>query len=140
MSPVVPSAGIAPVVSTSIARLTVPGARPMSFLEMGSGESETALAVDSLQSDDHFSRHDKYFFKDGNITFLINGFLYCVHHHLFSRDSEYFSTRFAQLGVRAHEALSTIVLLPDVECEDFEAFLSVLYPESLEEYSASYEQ
>ncbi len=59
----------------------------------------------------------------------VNGFLYCVHRYLFSRESVYFSTRFAQLGVRDHEALSTIVSLGDVECEDFEAFLSVLYPE-----------
>ncbi|KAF8271192.1 hypothetical protein EI94DRAFT_1721091 [Lactarius quietus] len=135
ISPVVPSAGIqlepAPVVSTSIACFTVPGAKSTSLLEMGSDESETALVVGSLpgQCDDYFSRHGKYFFEDGNITFLVNGFLYCVHRYLFSRDSEYFSTRLAQLGVRAHEALSTIVLLPDVECEDFEAFLSVLYPE-----------
>ena len=59
----------------------------------------------------------------------VNGFLYCVHRHLFSRDSVYFSTRFAELGVHDHEALSTIVSLGDVECEDFETFLSVLYPE-----------
>jgi hypothetical protein len=52
----------------------------------------------------------------------------------------YFSTRFAQLGVRNHEALSTIISLGDVECEDFEAFLSVLYPENFEEHNLSYEQ
>ncbi|KAI9428920.1 hypothetical protein H4582DRAFT_1790006, partial [Lactarius indigo] len=70
----------------------------------------------------------------------VNGFLYCVHRHLFSRDSTYFSTRFSQLGVRDHEALSTIVSLGDVKCEDFEAFLSVLYPESFEQHDISYEQ
>jgi hypothetical protein len=59
----------------------------------------------------------------------VDGFLYCVHRYFFSRDSVYFSTRFAQLGVRDHEAISTIVSLGDVECDDFEAFLSVLYPE-----------
>ena len=47
-----------------------------------------------------------------------------------SRDSAYFSTKFVQLGVRDHEPLSsTIIPLCDVEREDFEAFLSVLYPE-----------
>ncbi len=59
----------------------------------------------------------------------VDGFLYCVHRYFFSRDSVYFSTRFAQLGVRDYEASSTIVSLGDVECKDFEAFLSVLYPE-----------
>ncbi|KAI9465224.1 hypothetical protein BJY52DRAFT_1114029, partial [Lactarius psammicola] len=80
-------------------------------------------------------QHSKYFFKGGNITFLVGGFLCCVHHYFFSRDSVYFSTRFAQLGVCDHETSSTIVSLGDVECKDFEAFLSVLYPEDL-----SYEQ
>ena len=59
----------------------------------------------------------------------VDGILFCVHRYFFSRDSVYFSTRFAQLGVRDHEASSTIVSLGDVECKDFEAFLSVLYPQ-----------
>ena len=59
----------------------------------------------------------------------VDGFLYCVHRYFFSRDSVYFSTRFAQLGIRDHEHSSTIISLGDVECKDFEAFLSVLYPE-----------
>ncbi|KAH9051019.1 hypothetical protein EDB83DRAFT_2169044, partial [Lactarius deliciosus] len=85
-------------------------------------------------------RHGKYFFKDGNVTFLVDGILYCVHRYFFSRDSVYFSTRFAQLGVRDHEASSTTVSLGDIEREDFEAFLSVLYPENFEERDLSYEQ
>jgi hypothetical protein len=58
----------------------------------------------------------------------IDGMLYCVHRYFFSRDSIYFSTRFAQLGVRDHEALPTIISFGDVERNDFEALLSVLYP------------
>jgi hypothetical protein len=61
--------------------------------------------------------------------YQVDGFLYCVHRYFFSRDSAYFSTRFAQLGVRDHEASSTIVSLGDVAYKDFEAFLSALYPE-----------
>ncbi|KAH9067684.1 hypothetical protein EDB87DRAFT_1544734, partial [Lactarius vividus] len=85
-------------------------------------------------------RHSKYFFKDGNVTFLVDGILYCVHRYFFSRDSVYFSTRFTQLGVRDHEASSTTVSLGDIERKDFEAFLSVLYPENFEERDLSYEQ
>ncbi|KAH8996883.1 hypothetical protein EDB92DRAFT_1539658 [Lactarius akahatsu] len=70
----------------------------------------------------------------------VDGILYCVHRYFFSRDSVYFSTRFAQLGVRDHEASSTTVSLGDIEREDFEAFLSVLYPENFEERDLSYEQ
>jgi hypothetical protein len=92
-----------------------------------------------------FVQHDIYFFRDGNITFLVrdalccgscslkrlqvDGTLYCVHRYFFSRDSAYFSTKFSQLDVRDHESLTTIISLGDVERKDFEAFLSVLYPE-----------
>jgi hypothetical protein len=66
----------------------------------------------------------------GSLTrYQVDGTLFCVHRYFFSRDSDYFSTRFALLGVRDHEALVTIVSLGDVERTDFEAFLSVLYPE-----------
>jgi hypothetical protein len=92
-----------------------------------------------------FTRHDEYFFKDGNVTFLVHdllwfcihnvliipqvgGALYCVHRFFFSRDSIYFSTKFAKLGVRDHEALPTIISIGDIERKDFEALLSVLYP------------
>jgi BTB/POZ domain len=96
-------------------------------------------------SDDSFVRHETYFFNDGNITFSVrvallcvhnsltmpqvDGTLYCVHRYFFSRDSAYFSTKFSQLGVRDHESLNNVVSLGDVECKDFEAFLSVIYPE-----------
>ncbi|KAI0295216.1 hypothetical protein BC826DRAFT_1135241 [Russula brevipes] len=57
-----------------------------------------------LADDDPFTRHDKYYFMDGNITFLVDGILYCVHRYFFYRDSTYFSTRLEQLGIREHEA------------------------------------
>ncbi|KAH9051012.1 hypothetical protein EDB83DRAFT_2522463 [Lactarius deliciosus] len=91
-------------------------------------------------SDDSFIRHDAYFFKDGNVTFLIGGTLYCVHRYFFSRDSVYFSTRFAQLGIRDHEALSTIISIGDIKRNDFEALLSVLYPTNFEGHELTYEQ
>ena len=55
--------------------------------------------------------------------------LYCVHQYFFSRDSTYFSTRFAQLDIRDHEPLPTIISLGDIETKDFDTFLSILYPE-----------
>jgi hypothetical protein len=90
--------------------------------------------------DDSFVRHDAYYFKDGNVTFLIDGTLYCVHRYFFSRDSVHFSTRFAQLGLRDHEALPTIISIGDVERNDFEALLSVLYPVDFETQELTYEQ
>ncbi|KAH8996885.1 hypothetical protein EDB92DRAFT_1539674 [Lactarius akahatsu] len=89
---------------------------------------------------DSFIQHDVYFFNDGNVTFLIDGTLYCVHRYFFSRDSVYFSTRFAQLSIRDHEALPTIISLGDIERNDFEALLSVLYPVNFEAHELTYEQ
>ncbi|KAN0130802.1 hypothetical protein V8E53_011477, partial [Lactarius tabidus] len=97
-------------------------------------------ADESETQDDSFVQHGKYFFKDGNITFLVDDNLYCVHRYYFCRDSVYFSSRFARLGLRDHEVSPTIVSLGGVECKDFEAFLSVLYPEDFEEHDLSYEQ
>ncbi|KAF8270196.1 hypothetical protein EI94DRAFT_1571929 [Lactarius quietus] len=102
---------------------------------MGSRESETTRQ----QNDDSFFQHSKYFFKDGNVTFLVDGILFCVHRYLFSHESSYFSAQFSQLGARDHEALSAIVPLVGVECKDFEPFLSILYPH-FEEHDLSYEQ
>ncbi|KAH8996886.1 hypothetical protein EDB92DRAFT_1775791, partial [Lactarius akahatsu] len=63
-----------------------------------------------------------------------------VHRYFFSRDSVYFSTRFAQLGIRDQEALPTIISLGDIERNDFEAFLSILYPANFEAHELTYEQ
>ncbi|KAH9022417.1 hypothetical protein EDB84DRAFT_498507 [Lactarius hengduanensis] len=110
----------------------------------GFPEEEKTPRSGHTTPDDSFVQHDAYFFKDGNVTFLvtfcnlrtrhiltspqIDGTLYCVHRYFFYRDSVYFSTRFAQLGICDHEALPTIISLGDVERNDFEAFLSILYP------------
>ncbi|KAH9174999.1 hypothetical protein EDB89DRAFT_1815788, partial [Lactarius sanguifluus] len=85
-------------------------------------------------------RHDAYFFKDGNVTFLVDGTLYCVHRYFFSRDSVYFSTRFSQFDIQDHEALPTIIPIDDLERKDFEALLSVLYPANFGAYELTYEQ
>ena len=68
----------------------------------------------------------------------VDGTLYCVHRYFFSRDSVYFSTRLAQLGIREHEALPIIISLGDVERKDFEAFLSVIYPEWVDKHFISF--
>lgn len=120
-----------------------PDAQPTVLEAMST--SLTGVSADTKPTtNDSFLRHDTYFFKDGNITFLVrvtplyasdsltisqvDGTLYCVHRYFFSRDSVYFSAKFSQLGVRDHEPLNTVISLSDVERNDFEAFLSVTYP------------
>ncbi|KAI0250019.1 hypothetical protein BJV78DRAFT_1376974 [Lactifluus subvellereus] len=111
----------------------------ISSLVTETGEGR-AHASTYLGADDSLLQHEKYFFNDGNITFLVDGTLYCIHRYFFSRDSEYFSTRFSQLGIRDHEALPTIISLGDIERRDFEAFLSVIYPEDFEKHGLCYEE
>jgi len=96
--------------------------------------------TDGADHDGSFMRHNKYFFKDGNVTFLVDNVLYCVHRYFFSRDSTYFATRFDQLDIHDHEPLPTIISLGDVESKDFDAFLSILYPEDFEGNQFSYEE
>jgi hypothetical protein len=128
-------------------------AKRMSSLSVEPSGSETLISASAYaradSTDDSFIRHQKYFFKDGNVTFLVrgsammvactsnslvrciqvDGTLYCVHRYFFSRDSVYFSTRFDQLGIRDHEALPITISLGNIESKDFDAFLSILYPE-----------
>jgi hypothetical protein len=63
------------------------------------------------------------------IALQVDGTLYCVHRYFFSRHSVYFSTRFAQLGIHDHESLPITISLGNVERKDYDAFLSILYPE-----------
>jgi hypothetical protein len=116
----------------------------MSSLPVEPSGSETLISASTYEradsTDDSFIRHHKYFFKDGNVTFLVDGTLYCVHRYFFSRDSMYFSARFDQLGIRDHEALPITISLGNIERKDFEAFLSILYPENFEQHDLSYEE
>ncbi|KAI0262151.1 hypothetical protein BC834DRAFT_892163 [Gloeopeniophorella convolvens] len=90
-------------------------------------------------AEEPFTRHETYFFEDGNVTFLVNNLLYCVHRY-FARDSDAFSAAFRRLDTRGHEELDVIISLDDVERVDFEAFLSILYPSQFDENKHSYEQ
>ncbi|KAF8504682.1 hypothetical protein F5888DRAFT_774193 [Russula emetica] len=117
--------------------------RHLSVEPSGNGTSTSVTGSTHSRADstnDSFIRHHKYFFKDGNVTFLVDGTLYCVHRYFFSRDSVYFSTRFDQLGIRDHEALPISISLGNIERKDFEAFLSILYPENFEQRDLSYEE
>ncbi|KAI0000981.1 hypothetical protein BJV77DRAFT_938604 [Russula vinacea] len=113
------------------------GAQPV---DLGATKLTNLTSDANPTSDDSFVRHDIYFFNDGNITFLVDGTLYCVHRYFFCRDSAYFSTKLGQLDVRDHKPLNTIISLGDVERKDFETFLSVIYPENFDEHDLSYEQ
>ncbi|KAF7981392.1 hypothetical protein HWV62_33887 [Athelia sp. TMB] len=72
-------------------------------------------------------KHSRYYFRDGNLIFLIEGKLYNVHRYFFERDSSYF--RSILEGSQGTDANNPLVL-PDVSCSDFDEFLAILYPEN----------
>jgi hypothetical protein len=59
-----------PIIPEASRARTTPGAQPASFLGTGADESETQDGP-RQGSEDSFSQHGKYFFKDGNVTFLV---------------------------------------------------------------------
>ncbi|KAI0262153.1 hypothetical protein BC834DRAFT_958893 [Gloeopeniophorella convolvens] len=99
-----------------------------------------SLPAPVAAEDSAFTRHGTYFFEDGNITFLVDNTLFCVHRYFFARDSSHFAKRLVRLGARENEALEATISLRDVKRADFEAFLSILYPAEFDEHSRSYEQ
>lgn len=74
-----------------------------------------------------FTRHKRFFFEDGNISFLLDDVLYRVHRYFFCRDSKVFKTRLSRLSTQ-EDSSPLIVSIEDVKPKDFDAFLSVLYP------------
>ncbi|KZP28763.1 hypothetical protein FIBSPDRAFT_817188 [Athelia psychrophila] len=71
------------------------------------------------------TRHSQYYFKDGNVVFLIDDVLYNVHRYFFERDSAHF--RSVLESVQGADEQNPIVLL-DVRSTDFDEFLAILYP------------
>ncbi|KZP06387.1 hypothetical protein FIBSPDRAFT_842179 [Athelia psychrophila] len=71
------------------------------------------------------TRHSQYYFKDGNVAFLIEEVLYSVHRYFFERDSAHF--RSILESVQGADEKNPIVL-SDVSCSDFDEFLAILYP------------
>ncbi|KZP04949.1 hypothetical protein FIBSPDRAFT_666410, partial [Athelia psychrophila] len=71
------------------------------------------------------TRHSQYYFKDGNVVFLIEDVHYNVHRYFFERDSAHFrSILESNQGVDEKDP----IVLPDVSCSDFDEFLTILYP------------
>ncbi|KAA1470547.1 hypothetical protein DENSPDRAFT_705962 [Dentipellis sp. KUC8613] len=85
------------------------------------GNSDRGL---TLSPNEGYKNHERFYFEDGNVVFNVRGVLYCVHRYFFRRDSPYFRTLFE----RSTSTDTAITLDDDVECSEFEAFLSILYP------------
>jgi len=98
--------------------------RPMSSPGVESMDLNTPLSA----KPGPFSLHKRFFFEDGNITFLVDSILYRVHRYFLCRDSNEFMTRLSGLPAPQEGAFPPVISLENVKSKDFDAFLSVLYP------------
>ncbi|TRM68877.1 hypothetical protein BD626DRAFT_562703 [Schizophyllum amplum] len=85
--------------------------------------------VPALALEDEFklkARHDRFYLKDGNLTFEVgDGTLYNVHRYFFENYAPKFATD------HLSDAETEVVRLPDVANVDFQRFLSMIYPTEL---------
>ncbi|KZP22519.1 hypothetical protein FIBSPDRAFT_859566 [Athelia psychrophila] len=103
---------------SSILTSAPPSPSLVSFGNSPAGQAKTELAAKG-------TRHSQYYFKDGNVVFLIEDVLYNVHRYFFERDSAHF--RSILESVQGADEQNPIVL-PDVRSTDFDEFLAILYP------------
>ncbi|KAH9962483.1 hypothetical protein BJV74DRAFT_787129 [Russula compacta] len=77
-----------------------------------------------------YAQHDRFFFDDGNIIFLVKGILCRVHQYFFCRNLSEFEDRLSWLSTQQEQGPSSPPFIPlhDVKPVDFDAFLSLLYP------------
>jgi hypothetical protein len=113
-------------------------------------ESMSASSPPSNLAGPPHVHHERFFFDDGNITFLVSpsvpilvsinldeqskqveGILYRVHQYFFCRDSSEFKDRISRLPTQQLEESASPPIIPidDVKSVDFDAFLSILYPQ-----------
>ncbi|KZP27875.1 hypothetical protein FIBSPDRAFT_817855 [Athelia psychrophila] len=92
---------------------------------LNANELELPAVQGSIDPEAKATRHSQYYFKDGNIVFLIEEVLYNVHRYFFERDSTHF--RSILESIQGADEQNPIVL-PDVSCSHFDEFLAILYP------------
>ncbi|THH19171.1 hypothetical protein EW146_g1958 [Bondarzewia mesenterica] len=68
----------------------------------------------------------RFFFEDGNVTFLVDATLYCVHQYFLSLETRQKASK--ETGI-----YKAPIKLKDVKETEFEAFLSILYPSNFVE-------
>lgn len=78
------------------------------------------------------TRHNEYYFEDGNVILLVESVLFSLHRGVLRRHSELFLTMLSlPQSPSSQEGLHdrTPILLPEVKSRDFERLLWILYPQ-----------
>ncbi|KDQ56434.1 hypothetical protein JAAARDRAFT_132540, partial [Jaapia argillacea MUCL 33604] len=79
-------------------------------------------------------KHDRFYFADGSIVFLVNNTLYKIHRYFLQRDSDVLSERINWDALTGGGALSDgsaeyhSLQLENINAIEFDRFLSTLYP------------
>ncbi|KZP25614.1 hypothetical protein FIBSPDRAFT_855546 [Athelia psychrophila] len=108
---------------SSILTSAPPSPRASSLIDSNALEQPAGQANIELPA--KRTRHSQYYFKDGNVVFLVEEVLYNVHCYFFERDSAHFRT-ILENAEGADETRP--ITLFDVNCSDFDEFLAILYP------------
>ncbi|VDC02850.1 unnamed protein product [Peniophora sp. CBMAI 1063] len=93
-----------------------------------------ATASDLKDEETSVAKHPVYYFDDGNVCFLVEDVLYCVHRYFFQRDSQWFRDLFKSPGSDLKANMGgelpsgDVFLLDGITSLAFDAFLSILYP------------
>jgi len=95
----------------------------------------TPRAQTDLENDGKPKRHERFYFEDGSVIFLVENTLYRIHKSFLTRDSVVFSELFA-LPCPPDQQPEGITDDKPIELkgqnrEDFECFLSFYYPSDL---------
>ncbi|KAF8504648.1 hypothetical protein F5888DRAFT_1657393 [Russula emetica] len=93
--------------------------------------SENAITPLSKPVDFPAIPHPYLYFDDGSITFRAQGILYRLHRSLLCRGSKKFEDLLSELSAQQESSTSPPTIpLDDVKAVDFDAFLSILYPQN----------
>jgi len=99
-------------------------------LSASSKESENTSTPLSKSVDLPAVQHRRLYFDDGSITIRVQNTLYCLHRSLLCRGSKKFENILSELSAQQESSTSPTIPLNDVKVVDFDAFLSILYPQN----------
>ncbi|CCM02956.1 uncharacterized protein FIBRA_05071 [Fibroporia radiculosa] len=86
-------------------------------------------------------RHDRFYFDDGTVVFLVDNVLFKVHRYFLEHKSEVFQTMFMLRPPEGQEvegeSAGHPIILEDTRAIDFERFLTVFYPRDVRYHDLS---
>ncbi|CCM00973.1 uncharacterized protein FIBRA_03021 [Fibroporia radiculosa] len=86
-------------------------------------------------------KHDRFYFDDGTVVFLVEDVLFKVHRYFLEHKSEVFQTMFMLCPPEGQEvegeSAGRPIILEDTRAIDFERFLTIFYPRDVQYHDLS---